>query len=459
MGREEWTPWGRIDELGHADTVKIGLLTPYSGGNLGDGAIQDAVIQNILIRYPTAEIWGFTLNPDDTERRHGIRAFPSAGMGLEYYSLVQRSGNVLPSAVKPDSTERSGKRFSRVAKEAKSLLRKVPRTYGALRAARTMGQSAVAEIKHVALSHRILRDFDALIVSGGGQLNAYWGGAWGQPYVLFKWALISKLTGTRFIFLSVGLGELDTALSRFFVKWALKLASYRSYRDWGSLELLREMHLGKSDPVLPDLAFSYQPVPKRSATNGGQCGKIVGISPIAYLSRQWPKSDVSFYDRYIEAMASFADKLISQGYTVLFFTTDTPDRRAVRQIMDRLQRSKTSLENTVMNPFIDTVNDVICSLDTVDFVVASRLHSVILAHLMHKPVLAVSYDRKVTVYMEEMSQTDCCLDIQLASADKLMGCFQKLVRDARAVIDKIDLSLELNRERLESAYDEVLGGV
>ncbi len=58
-----------------ADT-KIGLLDHVGGGNLGDEATLDAVAANIKRRWPNAEIVAFSMNPDDTEARHGIMSHP-----------------------------------------------------------------------------------------------------------------------------------------------------------------------------------------------------------------------------------------------------------------------------------------------------------------------------------------------------------------------------------------------
>jgi polysaccharide pyruvyl transferase WcaK-like protein len=54
----------------------IGLLDHLGGGNLGDDATLQAVMQNIKSRWPDAEIVGLSMNPDDTQRKHGIAAYP-----------------------------------------------------------------------------------------------------------------------------------------------------------------------------------------------------------------------------------------------------------------------------------------------------------------------------------------------------------------------------------------------
>ena len=34
-----------------------------------------------------------------------------------------------------------------------------------------------------------------LVVAGGGQLDEEWGGSWGHPYALMKWAVLARVAG------------------------------------------------------------------------------------------------------------------------------------------------------------------------------------------------------------------------------------------------------------------------
>ena len=43
-------------------------------------------------------------------------------------------------------------------------------------------------------------------------------------------------------------------------------------------------------------------------------------------------------------------------------------------------------------------------------VTAARLHGALLSILMHKPVVAVSYNRKVRILMEELGCPELCLE-------------------------------------------------
>ena len=68
--------------FGRTTTPSFALATPYTGGNLGDGAIMDAVISNIRRRLPDAPIYGITMHPVDTLQRHGMPSYPISGATL-----------------------------------------------------------------------------------------------------------------------------------------------------------------------------------------------------------------------------------------------------------------------------------------------------------------------------------------------------------------------------------------
>jgi hypothetical protein len=58
----------------------IGYVSPSGWGNLGDEAIQQALVAGIRARWPAARIRAFTLNPAVTAAYHGIEAEPITGL-------------------------------------------------------------------------------------------------------------------------------------------------------------------------------------------------------------------------------------------------------------------------------------------------------------------------------------------------------------------------------------------
>src|SRR5215469_9268484 len=89
----------RMDRLTQAGT-KIGLLDHVGGGNLGDDATLDAVAGNIKRRWPNAEIVAFSMNPDDTETRHGIMSHPIQRLGWSIGYKSPRNQTTLNETLK-----------------------------------------------------------------------------------------------------------------------------------------------------------------------------------------------------------------------------------------------------------------------------------------------------------------------------------------------------------------------
>jgi len=138
---------------------RIGLLTPYSGGNFGDAAIQDAVIMNLRQRIPDAQIIGITFDPADTGRRHGIRSYP---IDASSYPVSANIDSDVTDG--PPAREVSKRQQSPVVRLGQRVLQR------ALATLRGWGR----EGRHIADTVRVLRELDLLIVSGGGQLDEYY---------------------------------------------------------------------------------------------------------------------------------------------------------------------------------------------------------------------------------------------------------------------------------------------
>src|SRR6516165_5299479 len=91
-----------------------------------------------------------------------------------------------------------------------------------------------------------------LIVPGTGLLTDAYGLSGPGPYNLFKWTLIAKLRGCEVLFVSVGAGPIYSKLGRYFVKTALSMADFRSYRDNASMACLNGIGFAtNSDRVYP----------------------------------------------------------------------------------------------------------------------------------------------------------------------------------------------------------------
>lgn len=442
---------------------RVALLTPYTGGNLGDAAIQEAVIANAKARVPDASILLITLHPALTTKLHRVPSFPITLQRIPNYA--QCHGRV-PNL--NESRERCSRPNLHSLAKLKATVARIPaldlaarQVWNFFRSIWRGPRAVLLELRHLIQGYRILKQVDLVMVSGGGQLDDYWGGAWGHPYALFKWGLLARAVGARFEFVCVGTCALESRLGKFFIREALRLSCYRSYRDNRSKELLRYCGFIRDDPVYPDLAFSYKikhNVNERDcATN---CGRI-GISPIAYLSEYgWPKKDLEIYNRYFSVVAAFAMNLVQRGYTIVLFASDGPDREVANDIADYLRNHLDhKFATKVRQPRTETLDELFDQLDQLRFVVASRLHGILLSNLSGLPVLAISYDRKVDTYMEDVGLAAYCLDIRNVTLPSLLSHFESLAQNAYSIKRGLEENVQRYASDLQRQYDVIFDGI
>lgn len=426
---------------------------------MGDGIIQEAVIQNLRRCFPAARIIGVTLFPERTESIHGIPSFPATGFSRRFYAvehLVSETEGKTDIPSLSGSVKRRLKNMEFIFSPMKKIMAKLHVPVAIAKSIHAFIAEIFREPVHIIKTFNFLKDVEVLIFSGGGQIDDYWGGAFGQPYAMFKWAVLSKLRGKKIIFLSIGACSLDSILSRIFIRYSFQLADYRSFRDHESKNMLKGFRFISMDPVFPDLAFSYIPGTPGKGSKGDSVGKtIIGISPIAYLSERWPRNNPSVFHAYIQALSELIGWFLKGQNSISLFTTDSMDQHVSDKIMKNLQASGVE-HGKIENRKIRSFDELSKFLMETDYVVASRLHGVILAHIANKPVLGISYDRKVNTYMSEMDQMEYCVDIHSVETDSLIAAYKKMVENEDEIREHIRKKVSINIQNLEFQYQNIL---
>lgn len=415
-----WPPPG-------TDDVKIAFISPCGFGNLGDVAIQDAFLSNVRERLGSdVEFLGITQNPSDTLMRHRVRAVP---MDVEAFRA------------------RTGKTEASVGSDVLGHLvggrRRVPRVPRRVK-------RIAKEVLHWRLALREMRGMTVLFVSGGGQLDDHWGGSWRAPYALWKWSLAARLRGAQIIVLSVGAGTTDSKLTQFFLRTTLRHASYASFRDSRTAARVRALRLSSSTIVVPDLAFSYdgsaltpRPVPIAERPT-------VALSPIAFLDpASWPAKDPNAYAVYVEQVVTLATHLLERGWNVTLCTSDSPDVKTADEVYATVaSRAEPELEGRLVRAETANLGGFLDTLRRADIVIASRLHGVILAHIVGTPTIALSYDWKVDEHMRVMELERYLFPI---------GSFDPnvVVRTAHAMVTEKDVLSEVITARCNAFAAEV----
>src|SRR5438105_1984656 len=180
------------DVSGPTPPRRLAIFGNVGTQNLGDEATLAAVLQNLRRRDPGAELCAFVLYPRDTQRRHGIEAYPQR-RGRKYTST---SDPVQP----PSDRTVPGGVVTGWRHRAKAMLRRWPLLFLLLttvRNALALGIGLLMELVFVLTSIPKLARCDALIVAGSGQLLDHIGGTWQYPYTCFRWVLLARLLGLK----------------------------------------------------------------------------------------------------------------------------------------------------------------------------------------------------------------------------------------------------------------------
>lgn len=409
-----------------AATMRFGILGPW-GGNLGDAAIQEAMLHAIRAAHTEPQIVGFSLIPSDTEQRHGIPSFPTGR-----WESQGADGWLARIAARLQSSSRPALR---------NLARWLVR--GPL------------EFGLIVEAYRNLTGLDYLIISGGGQLDDYWGGPWSHPYTLLKFALLARLRGARVLFVSVGAGPLDSRLSTWFVKAALSLAHYLSYRDEDSKRFMARKGFRRDAPVYPDLAHSLNIEPYLRQPAPASARPIVGVGPMSYFDpRIWPERDQQVYLRYLSKLADLTAWVIEQGYDVLFYPGEAGfDVDVIADLLELLAaRGIAPDDPRLIVPPIATVDALMTQLARTEMVIASRFHGVLLPQLLNKPALALSYHPKIDHLMADMGQAEYCLPIDRFDVATAKERFTEMAANRAAIKATMAARTQAYREALDKQY-------
>lgn len=430
----------------------VAVLSNYGNRNLGDEATLAALLQAIRDRCDGVRLFAISFDPADTEARHGVVALPAQRHTRPRSGTAGRSGPPPGAPARPSGLDRFTARLRRVP-----ALSRLARTFRSFLA---MPGEALAEAAFLARSIGALRGVDCLVVGGGGQLSDDFGGTWAFPYLVLKWTVVARLAGCRVLFVSVGAGPLDAPLARRFVRTALRLGAYRSFRDEGSRTLIAA--LGVSGAVNADPAWALpvdkaRDLPRSSeGPRSAEGGLVIGLNPFPYQdARYWPGGDRARYEAYLDALAGLGEALQARGHSVVLFPTQLrSDPRVIADLKARLAaRNRPGLPGRLLERTVETVDDLVATLAGLDLVVSGRFHGILLAFLLGKPVVGLSYQSKIDELMRSAGQGAYVLSTSGLDAHTIVERVAAIEADRTQIAARLEREAARRRLELEQQFD------
>jgi polysaccharide pyruvyl transferase WcaK-like protein len=413
--KKDKMPFGARTRAQLHQTRTYSFFGAFGLGNFGNEITLQAILYHLRRRQPDVRVSCICTHPAATAAMHNIAAVP-----------IHRD------------VFTSWKPHHRLAKMLRSFFVGIP-----------------CEIYRWLDAFLTLKHTDVLMIPGTGLLNDAVGlRSWG-PYSLFKWSLIAKIRGCKVLFVSVGAGPIYTRIGRWFVRSALALADFRSYRDDATREFLRSIGVKViSDRVYPDLVFSMADQLSQKCEVPKRHRQVVGLGLMLYHGKlSSDESPESTYAAYLEHLVAFVKQLLERDYDIRLLIGDLSDRGVTTEFKALLKdRLGVYDEARILDDSILSLEDLLAQLAATDFVVATRFHNVLLALALNKPVICISFHQKCASLMQSMGLQEYWQDIKELNAEKLIEQFCQLQKNAGSLKHLIREKVAGCRKALDEQY-------
>jgi polysaccharide pyruvyl transferase WcaK-like protein len=391
--------------------MKVGVFGVFGAGNFGNDASLEVMLNFLRSMRPDAEFVSINCHPEIVARNFAIATLPMrppAPAG-RYFRLVDR------------------------------MLLRLPRAL------------------HIWIwTVRQVSRCNALIFPGTGILDDFGVRPQGIPLSLFLWCVAARCCGTKVAFVSVGAGPIHNRATRWLMKSAARMASYRSYRDQVSRSFMLSIGVkAQNDPVLPDIVFNLSVKEQSVRPHDGDELLTVGIGVMAYNG--WHgNSAQEIYTTYIGKITKFAVWLLDRGHRVRVVIGDGSDWTAVCDLLEAIAALRPGLpDGSIAADTASSVHDVETQLAETDIVVATRFHNVVCALMLGKPTISIGYAKKNDALLADMHLQDYCQYIESLDVNLLVNQFSRLVSDRARHEAEIRSANIAFRERLR-AQDALL---
>ena len=408
-----------------AEQPKIAFFGVFGVQNLGNECTLQAILHNARELLPGGELYSICYEPDDTSRRHNVAA---VAVSAQSFQSRSSSGEV------------------------------VQRRGGLSRLLRICFQRIPGELSDWWKAIKVLRGTDLVVMTGTGMLTDYSSTAFSLPYDVFRWTVAARLAGCKVRFVGMGVGPIYSRLSRRFIRYALSLADYRSFRDQSSKNRIEKVGFDSGrDPVFPDLAFSlprnmFPQRPNRTRQKRQRVG--LGVMDhrdihIATLSEQ-----ETAYSAYLDKMCDFISWLIKHGYAIRILQGDAKhDRRTRADLRTRLEQRGVRYDQAgIVDEDTATVEELLAQLAEVDIVVSPRFHNLLLGLMLNIPVVSISYDPKNDALLEGVGLGRYGQPLSDLDVQKLIDQFVELEAHTDEVKPMISKKASEYRTLLEKQY-------
>ncbi len=416
--------------------MNILLTHGYSKDNRGDAAIVSAMVDKLRVLYPSAVLSLVTLD----RFQQGAKFEGVDLLHAFFYSAIYTSRSTL----------------FRILRTIKMLATTL--IWAAL--FRLLGTEIDLLLNENELETiRAYKNAHTILAVGGGYLvgkNTLHDTV--TVIVQLHAIIVGVILKKPVVLFSQSIGPFGNWVQQVLSSFVLNMVSIIMPREPLSTANLRELKVVKPNIAeTADVAFLFE---SSGQAEVKQILSKLGVQDltklVAITVRNW--LDIEKQESYEQAVAKFAQYLVTQGYTVLFVPQvtsafhnddDTVVNDRIKVLLTSGQQSIYFLPNSFNFRQTKSVFEI-CK-----YVVGTRMHSVIFALTSRVPALAIAYERKTVGIMSSFGLQEYIIPMEQVTAELLEQNFLKLNSHHAEYLVKLDAHMPIEQERAERAFLEV----
>jgi colanic acid/amylovoran biosynthesis protein len=257
---------------------------------------------------------------------------------------------------------------------------------------------------------------------------------------LFAWdmfvlgeMLVPLAIGKPLVLLPQSIGPLRTRLKKHIISWIVRKANLTFVRERESLYLLQKLGCSQRAMYMPDLAFGLpegdrelaEILLKRAGFDRARYSFCVGMTAI-----DWSAQQRGFYRQamYEQSLVACIDEITCQGGAVVLFAQCATLLPAWndRIVNRRLKAAARDPQHVYLVEDLPEPEQLQSLYGLMNYFVATRMHSAILAMNAGVPVITIGYLHKSRGIMREANLAEWCFDIGTVTPGELVRGFHRL---------------------------------
>lgn len=273
-----------------------------------------------------------------------------------------------------------------------------------------------------------------VLLSGGGSLLQ---DVTSRNSILYYLGIIqlAQWMHKKVVIYAQGIGPVRDGRNRKLVAKTLNKVQLITVRDMESRAELQDMGVCREilvcvDPVLGLSADSVDA--EKGVELLARAGAAREGRKLMVAARSW-----RYAERFYAEIAKSCDQLVQDGWQVIFLPFQYPEDVQAGQAIAALMRERAdALEENY------TPQETMAILKNADLVLGMRLHSLIMGAVLRKPLVGLSYDPKVSSFMQLLRQPDC-FTVDSVDAEQLTGALRRQGEASAQSRQRLDGQVEI----------------